>query len=202
MEIINVQKRDFTVKAKKLRRLGLVPGNIFGKSLPETIAVQIEEAVARKLIREKREGSKITLKLDGKSYPVQIKEISLNALTNVILNLSFQALKADEKVNSVAHILVTGDEKIPGILEKMTLEIPYSAFPADMIDTAVLDIEGITAGTIIKVKDIPELMDEKIELQIDTEEFVLRVSERKSGGLVEDTETAGETEAEAEVEAE
>lgn len=202
MEIINVQKRDFTVKAKKLRRLGLVPGNIFGKSLPETIAVQIEEAVARKLIREKREGSKITLKLDGKSYPVQIKEISLNALTNVILNLSFQALKADEKVNSVAHILVTGDEKIPGILEKMTLEIPYSAFPADMIDTVVLDIEGITAGTIIKVKDIPELMDEKIELQIDTEEFVLRVSERKSGGLVEDTETAGETEAEAEVEAE
>ena len=202
MEIINVQKRDFTVKAKKLRRLGLVPGNIFGKSLPETIAVQIEEAVARKLIREKREGSKITLKLDGKSYPVQIKEISLNALTNVVLNLSFQALKADEKVNSVAHILVTGDEKIPGILEKMTLEIPYSAFPADMIDTVVLDIEGITAGTIIKVKDIPELMDEKIELQIDTEEFVLRVSERKSGELVEDTETAGETEAEAEVEAE
>lgn len=202
MEIINVQKRDFTVKAKKLRRLGLVPGNIFGKSLPETIAVQIEEAVARKLIREKREGSKITLKLDGKSYPVQIKEISLNALTNVVLNLSFQALKADEKVNSVAHILVTGDEKIPGILEKMTLEIPYSAFPADMIDTVVLDIEGITAGTIIKVKDIPELMDEKIELQIDTEEFVLRVSERKSGGLDEDTETAGETEAEAEVEAE
>lgn len=34
MENIKVQKRDFTVKAKKLRRLGVVPGSVFGKSLP------------------------------------------------------------------------------------------------------------------------------------------------------------------------
>lgn len=194
METINVQKRDFTVKAKKMRALGLVPGNIFGKSLPETISIQVEEAVARKLIREKREGSKVTLKLGSKSYPVQIKEISLNALSNVILNLSFQALKADEKVNSLVHIFVTGDEKIPGILERMTLEIPYSSLPADMIDTITLDIEGIKAGDIIRVKDIPELMDEKIELQIDPDEFVLRVVEKKGG--VSPDEAAEDTPAE------
>ena len=51
METINVQKRDFNVKAKKMRRLGMVPGDVFGKSLPESISIQMEEAVARRLIR-------------------------------------------------------------------------------------------------------------------------------------------------------
>ena len=30
MDMITVEKRDFAVKAKKLRRLGLVPGSVFG----------------------------------------------------------------------------------------------------------------------------------------------------------------------------
>ena len=51
METINVQKRNFNVKAKKMRRLGLVPGNVFGKSLTDPISIQMEESVARRLIR-------------------------------------------------------------------------------------------------------------------------------------------------------
>lgn len=31
MDMITVEKRDFAVKAKKLRRLGLVPGSVFGR---------------------------------------------------------------------------------------------------------------------------------------------------------------------------
>ena len=65
MENIYVQKRDFTVKAKKMRQIGLVPGSVFGKSLPESISIQIDERTARRLIRNKREGSKLKLDLDG-----------------------------------------------------------------------------------------------------------------------------------------
>ena len=69
MENIKVQKRDFTVKAKKLRRLGVVPGSVFGKSLPESISIQMEEGIARRLVREKREGSKLPLSVDGQIIP-------------------------------------------------------------------------------------------------------------------------------------
>ena len=50
METINVQKRDFNVKAKKMRRLGMVPGDVFGSFLPESISIQMEEVVARKIL--------------------------------------------------------------------------------------------------------------------------------------------------------
>ena len=180
METINVQKRDFNVKAKKMRRLGMVPGDVFGNSLPESISIQMEEADARKLIRLKREGSKLMMNIDGKTVPVQIKEKSLNSVNNEILHISFQALTADEKVNSLIHIIITNDDKIAGILERIHLEIPYASLPEDMIDTITIDVDGMKAGTVLTVGEIPELKSDKIELQVDPDSIVLRVNERKN----------------------
>lgn len=178
MENINVQKRDLTVKAKKMRHLGMVPGSVFGKSLPESISIQMEEAVARRLIRQKREGSKLLLIIEGQNIPVQLKEKSLNTLNGEILHISFQALVADEKVNSVIHILLTNDEKFGGQLEKMFMEIPYASLPGDMIDTITIDVDGLKTGDILTVKDIPELASDKIELQANAGEIVLRINEK------------------------
>ena len=186
MENIKVQKRDFTVKAKKLRRLGVVPGSVFGKSLPESISIQMEEGIARRLVREKREGSKLPLRVDGQIIPVQIKEKSLNTLNGEILHISFQALTTDEKVNSVIHILLANEKKFGGQLEKMLMEIPYASFPEDMIDTLTIDVDGLKTGDVLTVKDIPELMQEKIELQVDTDEIVLRIVGRRQQEVSEE----------------
>lgn len=179
MENIKVQKRDFTVKAKKLRRLGMVPGSVFGKSLQEPISIQIEEKVARKLIRSKREGSKILLEVEGQNIPVQIKEKSLNTLNGEILHVSFQVLVPDEKVNSVIHILLINDEKFGGQLEKMLMEIPYASLPGDMIDTITIDTDELKTGDVLTIKDIPELINDRIELQVGIDEIVLRISEKQ-----------------------
>ena len=180
METINVQKRDFNVEAKKMRRLGKVPGNVFGKSLTESISIQMEEVVARRLIRLNREGSKLVMNIEGQTVPVQIKEKSLDPVKDEILHITFQALTADEKVNSVIHIIITNDDKIAGILERIQLEIPYTSLPEDMIDTITIDVDKMKAGTVLTVGEIPELKSDKIELQVDPDSIVLRVSEKKS----------------------
>ncbi len=180
MESINVKKRDVSVKAKKMRRIGMVPGNVLGKTIPESISIQIEEAVARRLIRQKHEGSKLLLNIEGQTILVQIKEKSFDAINNEILHISFQALTADEKVNSVIHILLENDDKIEGLLERMLLEIPYTSLPEDMIDMITINLDGMKMGTVLTVKDIPELMGEKIELQVEKDEVVVRLSERKN----------------------
>jgi large subunit ribosomal protein L25 len=179
MEVITVNKRDFSVKAKHLRRNGMVPGSVFGGPLPDSISLQIDEGIARRLVRYKREGSKIKLDLDGQLIPVQIKEIELNILSNEILHISFQALKADQKVNSVVHIILKNTEKITESLETMLMEIPYAALPEYMIDTITIDVDGMAVGTVITVSDIPELMNEKIDLQVNKEEIVLRINDRR-----------------------
>lgn len=179
MENINVQKRDFTVKAKKMRRLGIIPGSVFGKSLPESISIQMEESIARRLVRLKREGSKLVLNIDGRAIPVQIKEKTLNTVNNEIEHISFQALSADEKVNSIIHIIVVNDEKITGSLEKIMLEIPYASYPEDMIDTITVDLDGMPKDTVLTVGEIPELKNDKIDLQVDYDSIVLKINDRK-----------------------
>lgn len=183
MNVITVEKRDFTVKAKQLRRSGVVPGSVFGGALPDSIPIQMDEGIARRLIRYKREGSKLKLDLDGQLIPVQIKEKTVNILNNEILHISFQALKADQKVNSVIHIILKNTEKITVSLEGMLLEIPYAAFPEDMIDTITIDVDGMAVGTVITVADIPELVSGKIDLQVDKEEIVLRISDKKQAAV-------------------
>ncbi len=128
------------------------------------------------------------LDLEGTGLPVQIKEKEIDTIKGQIQHISFQALTADEKVNSVIHILLVNDDKIPGQLDKMLMEIPYASLPGDMIDTITVDLDGITVGTILTVKDIPELMSDKIELKVDSEEIVLRVSERKHHVEVKEAE--------------
>lgn len=193
MDQIHVKKRDTGIKAKQLRQLGMVPGNIIGKSLPESISIQMEEAEARRLVRQLREGSKIAIDLEGQAIPAQIKEKSLNTLNNEILHLSFQALVADEKVNSVIHILLENEEKAGNQLEKMMMEIPYASLPADMIDTITIDLDGMAVGTVVMVKDIPELMSDTIELRADPEEIVLRISDKTYQGSQTEADESEET---------
>ena len=181
MDQIHVKKRDTGIKAKRLRQLGMVPGNIIGKSLPESISIQMEEAEARRLVRQLREGSKIAIDLEGQAIPAQIKEKSLKALV------------ADEKVNSVIHILLENEEKAGNQLEKMMMEIPYASLPADMIDTITIDLDGMAVGTVVMVKDIPELMSDAIELRVDPEEIVLRISDKTYQDSQADTDGSEET---------
>ena len=136
---------------------------------------------ARRLVEQKREGSKLKIVLDGQQIPVQIKEKAGNLLNNDILHLSFQALQADQKVNSVIHIFLTNTEKVTDALERMLMEIPYASLPEDMIDTITVDVEGMPCGTVLTVGDIPELNSGKLDLQADKTEIVLRISDKTRG---------------------
>lgn len=187
MDIVAVQKRDLAVKAKKLRRLGFIPCSVFGGTLKESVSVQLDEPTARKMIRMKREGSKLRVNLDGQVIPVQIKEKTINALNNEIVHIGFQMLEADQKVNSVIHIILKNTDLIAGTLEKLLLEIPYASLPADMIDTVTVDMEGMPVGSVLTVADIAELQSDKIELQVDPDSVVLRIRDVKRA-ITRDTE--------------
>ncbi|MDD4377331.1 MAG: 50S ribosomal protein L25/general stress protein Ctc [Eubacteriales bacterium] len=178
MDIITVEKRENGAKAKQLRRAGIVPCCVYGGALPDSLSLQMDLGTAEKIFREKREGSKVKLKVGEEIIPAQIKELSRNILNNDIIHISFQGLKADQKVNSVAHVFLKNMDKVPGMLERMLMEIPFASLPKDMIDTVTVDLEDMPVGTIITVKDIPEFLDENIELQVDKESIVLRIHEQ------------------------
>lgn len=179
MDIIKVEQRDEQVKAKQLRRAGIVPCCVYGGGLPDSISIQMGQQAANQLLRLKRIGSKVQLDLNGQLISAQIKDKTRNFLDNEIEHISFQALKADQKVNSVAHIILKNADTVAGVLEQMLFEVPYTSLPKDMIDTVTVNLDGMAAGTILTVSGIPEFTSEHVELQIEADSMVLRINDKK-----------------------
>ncbi|WP_444644496.1 50S ribosomal protein L25 [Caproiciproducens sp. R1] len=179
MNTILAQKRDPAAKAKQLRRSGIVPCVIYGAGLKESLSVQIDQRAARQLQRTKRNGSKVNIQVDGKTYPTLIKDLGYDSMNDEIVHVSFQVLAEGKKFNSVADIVLINKEKVTGVLEQMQMQVPHAAEPEYLLDTVTVNLENMPIGTTITIGDIPEFQSDKIELQADAGNIVLRISEKK-----------------------
>ena len=135
MNTFKVQKRDMETKAKKLRREGYVTGNLFGKEIEGSVLLKIERKEAERMQRECMKGSQVMLDLDGQSYDVLIKEMDYDPAKNMLMEIDFQALVSNEKVHSVAEVVLLNHEKVlDGILQQKLEEISYKALhPSGLI---------------------------------------------------------------------
>ncbi len=178
MNTLKAEKRDMHVKAKKLRREGFVTGNLFGREINGSIPVKIEKPAAEKLLKSHHKGSQILLDLEGNTYDVLIKEIQFNPLKGQVEEIDFQALVKGEKVHAVTEIFLLNHEKVnTGVVQQLLHEIAYKADPAHLLDQIQVDVGGMKAGEILKVKDLPIAKDENIVLQTDPETDVVTVTE-------------------------
>ncbi len=177
MYVLNVEKRDEMIKAKKLKKAGMVPGCVYGGNLEETLHVQIPEGEARKLLKYKLEGGNVLLECEGKKFNVLLKEIDCNPVSTQIENLSFQNLVENKKVESVAQIVLKNQNKMPIMVQKLLKEIPYRALPSDLVEKIVIDLEKMRAGAHIKVKDLSIYQNPNIKILVDTDKPVLNITE-------------------------
>lgn len=84
MYSLKVERRSKDVKAKKLKREGIIPSSIFGGDLKESLLIQIPESEARKLLKVKGRGGNLEIECEGKKYNVIIEHISQNQMTHHI----------------------------------------------------------------------------------------------------------------------
>lgn len=175
MNSISAEIRSPQAKAKNLRKAGLVPCCIFGPRLQKSISVQITQDEAKKLLREKHKGSKLEIGVGGEKTTVLIRDISRDPVKDEIEHISFQALVADKKVNTVARVVLLNRDKVSGYVSQALFEIPYAALPADLVDTVTVDLADRKAGCRCTVKDLAIAKNDRIELLLDKDSLVLSI---------------------------
>ena len=130
MNTLKAEKRDMSIKAKKLRREGFVTGCIFGREMKESIPLKMEKADVEKLLKVENKGGQVMLEVDGQTYDALIKEVDYNPLKGYVDEIDFQALVSNEKVHSVAEIhLVNLDKLAAGVPQQMLQEISRLIIP-------------------------------------------------------------------------
>lgn len=177
MDVVKAEKRSTDVKAKRLRREGYVTGNICGKELESSIPVKMTQKEANHLLKKYHKGSRVVLDIDGETHHVLVKDIHYNALEKMVEEIEFQELVKNQKVHSVAEVVLINHEKVAeGAVQEQLEEVEYKAFPDDLIDKVEIDVGHMKVGDVIRVKDLDMAKKETIDLVTDPDTAVVTVA--------------------------
>ena len=177
MNTLKAEKRDMSIKAKKLRREGFVTGNLFGRELEDSIPLKFDKAEIEKLLKVENKGGQVMLEVAGETYDALIKEVDYNPLKGCIDEIDFQALVRGEKVHSVAEvILVNHDKVMNGVLQQQLQEISYKALPEALIDKVRIDVGDMKVGDTIRVADLDIAKNKNVDLVTDLDTTVATVT--------------------------
>lgn len=180
MNTIRAEIRSPQTKAKAVRKAGRIPCCIFGPRLSESLSIQISKADAEKFLKSDSVGCKAEIELGEKRKPVLIKEISLNSVKGEIEHIAFLQLEEGRKVKTSAKIVLLNKDKVPGYVSQVLFRIPYSALPADLVESVTVDLAALPVGRRLTVKDLPIARNDKIELLLSTESPVLSIVEKRA----------------------
>lgn len=176
MYSLKVKKREQGIKAKKLRKMGLVTGNIRVKGIEQNLLFTIPVSEARKLLKAKHKGGLVEIIYEDQTYVTLLREVLTNTLTKEFLELSFQAIENGDSVTSVAHIILKNKDKLATLVEVMHTEIPYKALAEHIVETIEIDLIHFKPGERVYVKDLPISKNENVKLLMDQDTAILQIT--------------------------
>lgn len=179
--VLKAEKRILTgKKTKKLRRDGIIPGNVFGKSI-DSCAVQFSSVEFNRVYKDSGETSLIWLSVDGetKERPTLVKSMSFSPVSGDILHVDLHQVNLKEKVSAWIPVEIVGESETvkqgQAALDTQLKEIEVEALPTDLPESIIFDISELKEiGDHLKVSDVK--LPSGVELLSDPESLVVSLS--------------------------
>jgi large subunit ribosomal protein L25 len=159
---ITAQTREQIGKqpTKKARRIGNIPGIIYGRG--SNVAVSVAPA-GMKTLRGIRFSANtiIDMEMMRDSHldiiPVLIKEVQYNPVTEEVMHFDFLRIALDEKIRVKIPVALKGEAqgvKEGAVVSHMLRELEVEALPVDIPSKVELDISSLSLGRSLHVSDI------------------------------------------------
>ena len=200
-EELKTSRRDITgKKVRFLRREGLVPANLYGPGI-ESVPLQAETAVLKRLLSRVGRNALIALKVDGDKKPrmVMLRDIQRDPLTGNLLHIDLFQVEMTHKVRADVPLLFVGEAPAAKssrvmLIESLT-ELHVEALPADLPPHIEVDLSVLEEiDQAIHVRDIAA--GDGVEVLTDPDQVIARVMESKVEVIEEVVEEVEEVEAE------
>lgn len=177
---LSVKKRDiFGKKVKKLRKEGILPGNVYGKEL-KSIAVQIPTKDFLSVFEAAGHSGVVELKFDDETIPTLIHEVTQDHITRDMLHVDFYKVNLKEKVKAVVPVVIIGEPQVVteklGLLMQSLNEVEVEALPTDLPEKIEVDVTSLAqVGEGIHVSDLK--VPAGVTIVTDGEHEVARIAE-------------------------
>ena len=178
---LTVSKRDIHKKPQTLRRSGVLPAVVYGRSEESTpIAVDLKQF--EKVFHQAGESTVITLRGLGEDKDALIHEVALDAVTGVALHADFYAIAKGQTVTVSVPFEFDGEspavKEKGGILVKVMHELEVECQPKDLPRAIHIDISKLVElDSQIKIKDLG--ISPNLKISIDQDEVVAMIDVAK-----------------------
>lgn len=150
---LKLDKRELMgKKLKVLRENGMIPSVIYGEGEPKLGAS--EYVATEKVLGQAGYHSPIDLDIDGKKQLAIVKDVQLDPISRKIINIEFQAIKADSVVEATTPITIVNFEGSDAskiyhfAMVRAMEEVDVKAKPADLPKELTID-----ASKLVNVDD-------------------------------------------------
>lgn len=158
---LRVEKRETFGKgaARRLRRDGLVPGNVYGHGI-EPVAVQADDRALAQLISGiSVENTLVDLRVGGaRPKQVLIREIQRHPVRPQILHVDFFVIRAGEKVRVGVPVRLEGTplgvKNAGGILQQNRYEIEVECLPREIPEVFLVEVSQLEIGDSIHIGEL------------------------------------------------
>src|SRR3954466_11015843 len=159
---ITARKREAqgTGASRRLRRLGRVPGIVYGGDRgPMNIELDHKDLYFN-LRNEKFHASILTLALEGAKEQVLLRAVNMHPFKMQVQHIDFQRVSKDKKIHMKVPLHFVNAEKSPGVKEQAGVvnhvlnELDITCFPDDLPEFIEVDLSSLTVGHSVHVRDV------------------------------------------------
>ena len=159
---ISANKREAqgTGASRRLRRLGKVPGIVYGGT-EDAVNIELDHKdLFQNLRNEKFHASILTLKLNGSSQQVLLRAVNMHPYKLQVQHVDFQRVSKDKKIHMKVPLHFVNADKSPGVKEQGGIashvlnELDIICFPDDLPEFIEVDLSNLTVGHSLHVREV------------------------------------------------
>jgi large subunit ribosomal protein L25 len=159
---ISARKREIqgTGASRRLRRLGRVPGILYGGDKGPVNLELDHQALILNLRNEKFHASILTLDIGGAKEQVLLRALNMHPFRVQVQHIDFQRVSKDKKIHMKVPLHFVNAEKSPGVKEQggvvnhVVNELDIVCFPDDLPEFIEVDLANLAVGKSLHVREL------------------------------------------------
>jgi large subunit ribosomal protein L25 len=172
-----VQERSVlgSAESRRMRKHGLIPGVLYGRSKPHAISVQ-ERELRHALTTSAGLHAILDVVLEGQksTHPSVLKEYQLDPIRGKLTHIDLQEVRLDQPIQASVTVNLIGEPqgvKEGGVLSQVSREVNVEALPMEIPEHLDVDVSGMQMGDTLRLDALT--VPENVTLLDDPETTVL-----------------------------
>jgi large subunit ribosomal protein L25 len=159
--IVNAEQRSDTGKgaSRRLRRVGKVPGILYGAHKEPTMISMAHNELVRQLNDEAFYSNLLNLNLNGAQETVVLKDLQRHPAKPFILHVDFQRVQSDEKIRLNVPLHFVNENTCPGVkaggaVSHQLTDVEITCLPKDLPEFIEVDMSAMNVGDALHLSEL------------------------------------------------